>query len=234
MTMPRLTVLAGHYGSGKTNLAVNLALHLRRTQERVAIADLDIVNPYYRTRDARALLEAAGIDLIASTLAGSNLDAPAVSAGVSVIFDDPGLYVVADVGGDDRGALAMGRYAGRLEEHNSCQILFVYNCRRPLTATPEEALGVLREIESAGHFTFTGLLNNANIGDHTKPEDVLASIPLAGKLSRLCGLPIVLTSVRRELADDLHNKIDNLFPIDLVEKPEWAMRGGSIYGRACQ
>ena len=219
----RLIILAGHYGSGKTHLAVNLALHMRRTHDRVAVADLDIVNPYYRTKDAGTLLQGAGIRLISSALAGSNLDAPSMSADAQVIFDDPGLYAVADVGGDDRGALALGRYATKIKDHPSCAALFVYNQRRPLTARVPDALDVLREIENAAHIAFAGLVNNTNIGPDTKPEDILESLPYADELSAACGLPVVLTSARRDMVPALEGKAENLFPIDIVHKTEWVL-----------
>ncbi|MCL2748057.1 MAG: hypothetical protein FWE59_05310 [Oscillospiraceae bacterium] len=220
MAMARVTILAGHYGSGKTNLAVNLSLALRRKRPRVAIADLDIVNPYYRTMDAKDWLMGAGIDVIASSLALSNLDAPSLNAAAARIFDDPGLSAIADVGGDDRGALALGRYAARLGAPD-CRILFVFNPYRPRTATAGDALAVLREIEAAGHFAFTGIANNANLGPITTAGDVLASLPVAGELSRLSGLPIALTSLKSDLAPALEGKADNIFPMEIIKKPEW-------------
>jgi len=219
----KLVILAGHYGSGKTHLAVNLALIMRQSHEQVAVADLDIVNPYYRTRDAEALLHEAGIRLISSSLAGSNLDAPAMSADAGAIFDDPALYAVADVGGDDRGALALGRYAAKISAHPSCQVLFVCNARRPLTASVCDALAVLREIEAAGHIAFTGLINNTNIGPDTTPEDILRSQPFMDKLSEASGLPVVMTSVCRDLFPALAGKVDGLFPIDMLKKKEWVL-----------
>ena len=221
--MPRLTILAGHYGSGKTNLAVNLALYLRLSHRRVAVADLDIVNPYYRAQDATALLRGNDIRLFVSDFAGSNLDVPSLSAASTLIFDDPELYAVADVGGDDRGALALGRYAAKLEAHDSKQVLFVLNALRPLTATPEQALGVMGEIETAAHISFTGIVNNTNIGPDTTPEDILSSLPTACGLSALCSLPIVSTSLRRDLLPACEGKVDNLFPLDIIRKKEWVL-----------
>jgi len=219
----RLTILAGHYGSGKTHLAVNLARVLRQAYDRVAVADLDIVNPYYRTKDAGDLLAGADIRLISSPLAGSNLDAPSLSADVQAIFDDPGLYAVADVGGDDRGALALGRYAAKIEAHPNCAALFVYNRCRPLTAYAGDALTILREIEAAGHISFAGVINNSNIGPDTTPEIILRSLPFADELSKACGLPIVMTSARRDLVPALEGKIDSLFPIDILQKTAWVL-----------
>ncbi|MDR3207783.1 MAG: hypothetical protein LBT60_05570 [Oscillospiraceae bacterium] len=220
----RLIILAGHYGSGKTNLAVQLALTLRETHDRVAVADLDIVNPYYRTKDAAARLQSAGIRLIASPFAGSNLDAPAMTSETGQIFDDPGLAAVADVGGDDRGALALGRYAAKIAALGAdAQMWFVFNQRRPLSATPEDALAILREVEAAGHVPFTGLINNTNLGPDTAPDTVLSSLPVIAELSRLSGLPIIMTSVRRDLCPALTGQIDDLFPLDILQKAEWRL-----------
>lgn len=223
LTFSRLTILAGHYGSGKTHLAVNLALWLRRRHDRVVVADLDIVNPYYRTKDAEALLKEADIRLISSPLAGTNLDAPAMSAAAETIFDTPGLYAVADVGGDDRGALALGRYSSKIKAHDSCQVLFVFNCCRPLTATVGDALSILREIEAAGKVSFTGLINNSNIGPDTTPQDIFSSRPIVEELSVQSGLPIVMTSVRRDLAPLMENEPTPVFPVDILQKPNWVL-----------
>lgn len=219
----RLYIMAGHYGSGKTHLAVNMALSLRRAAARVVVADLDIVNPYYRTKDAEALLRAADISLISSAFAGSNLEVPSIAAAAEMIFDTPELYAVADVGGDDRGALALGRYAAKIRAHGACRVLFVVNCYRPMTATVEAALEIQREIEAAGKVTFDGLVNNANIGPDTTPETVLASLPFMESLSARSGLPVFMTSVRRDVAARLAGRIDAIFPIDILSKPNWVL-----------
>ena len=214
----RVTLFCGHYGSGKTNIAVNYALHLRRSGEEVTVADLDIVNPYFRTKDSRKELEAAGIRLICSEYANTNLDIPALPADLYAITDDKSRSAVIDVGGDDRGALALGRISPALREEGNYEMLAVINCYRPLTQDVPSTLEVLGEIETACGMRFTGLVNNSNLGEMTSPEDVLASLRYAEEVSRASGLPVCMTTVRASLYETLKEQIEGLFPLDLQEK----------------
>ena len=144
MDFKRIVLLSGHYGSGKTNIAVNLALRMKAAREKVAIADIDIVNPYFRTKDSQAELEKAGIRLICSDFAGSNVDLPALPQDVYAITDEPDLFSVIDVGGDDRGALALGRWRDAILRENDYEMLFVVNRFRPLTADALSTIEVMR------------------------------------------------------------------------------------------
>ena len=221
MKYKRITLFAGHYGSGKTNIAVNYALAMHEAGLPVCIADLDIVNPYFRTKDSADRLAAAGIRLISSPFANSNVDTPALPGEIYAVTDDRSTYAVMDVGGDDRGALALGRYAPAIREENDYEMLFVVNAYRPLTRTPAEALEVMREVEAAGGIPFTALVNNSNIGRDTTADDVLATVPFMEELSRLSGLPVKMTAVREDLTDSLAGKIENLFPLALQKKYTW-------------
>lgn len=215
----RVTILAGHYGSGKTNIAVNMALMEKPMYERLAIADLDIVNPYFRTEDSREELEAAGIRMICSGYANSNVDLPSMPDDLYVITEDKELRVIIDVGGDDRGALALGRLSGALKEEDSYDMLMVINSSRPLTRTAEETVEVMREIELAGRLPFTGIVNNTNLGRDTDAGTVLSSLDYAKKVSELSGLPVVFTSVEETLTEELKEKIPDLFPMKLQKRP---------------
>ena len=215
MNYKRVTLFAGHYGSGKTNLALNYALWLRRQGLKVTVADLDIVNPYFRTKDWEAMLNAAGIDLISSKYANSNLDIPAMPAEVYSLVEDRSIHAVMDIGGDDRGALALGRYAPAILEENDYEMLFVTNRARPLTRTVADTIQVMREIEEACGLPFTGLINNSNLGPDTTVQDVLDSVQYIEDLSRATGLPVKMTCVRKDLAPQLAEQIDAVFPIDL-------------------
>lgn len=217
--MKRVTILAGHYGSGKTNIAVNMALELAKTEKRVAIADLDIVNPYFRTEDSREELEAAGIRLICSGYANSNVDLPSMPSDLYVITEDKDLKVIIDVGGDDRGALAMGRLSAAIKEEDNYDMFMVINSSRPLTRTAEETIEVMQEIELAGRIPFTGIINNTNLGRDTDAETVLSSMEYAKKVSELSGLPLVATSVEYVLMEELEGKVENLFPMKLQKRP---------------
>ncbi|MBR0463725.1 MAG: hypothetical protein IJJ23_04995 [Clostridia bacterium] len=217
--MPRrVTLFAGHYGSGKTNIAVNYALFLKKTHERVVIADLDIVNPYFRTRDSLEDLSAAGIQLISSAFASSNVDLPALPQEMYAVTDDKSAMAVVDIGGDDRGAYALGRYVPALLEEKDYDMLMVINRYRPLTTTAEDTVEVMREIEGACGLAFTGLCNNSNLGDATTAEDVLASAAYAEAVSRLSGLPLRMTTVRSDLLDAVSLKVDGVFPLTLQKK----------------
>ena len=219
MEHKRITLLSGHYGSGKTNIAVNLAFELKKTCDRVAIADIDIVNPYFRTKDSEKELAAAGIRLICSEYANSNLDIPALPAAMQRPIADRSTTCVLDVGGDDQGAVALGRFADQIKGENDYAMLFVLSFYRPLTQTPEDALDVLREIAAACGLRFTGIVNNSNLGDATTAADIFATAERTEKLCLLSGLPLVATTVRADLADDpaLRGKV--VFPLHLQKKP---------------
>jgi len=212
----RVTIFAGHYGSGKTNVAVNYALWLRFSHPKVMIADLDIVNPYFRTKDSAEKLQAAGIKLISSDTANSNVDAPSVPGEINSIFDNTEWYSVIDVGGDDRGAYALGRYHEKFLQ-DSVSSFLVVNMYRPLSRDVEATLEIMREIETAARLKFTGMINNSNLGPDTTPADIINSIPYAEEISRETKLPVVMTSVIRSLAAELEASIPNLFPIDVEE-----------------
>ena len=218
MKHKRVTLFAGHYGSGKTNIAVNYALLLAREGKRAAIADLDIVNPYFRTKDSAAELAAAGVDLISPQFANTNVDLPALPAEAYRLVEDKSLFAVMDIGGDDRGAYALGRYTPFLLEENDYQMAFVANPCRPLTRTPEEAMAVMREIEAAGGLPFTAIVNNANLAHETTPETVLEAIPYMEKLSELSGRPIWMTSAEESQAAGLERKVPGLLPMQLQKK----------------
>ena len=214
--MHRVTLFAGHYGSGKTNLAVNWAMALRKEHEKVVIADLDIVNPYFRTKDSAELLQAHGIEVISPEFANSNVDLPALPAELYGVVQRKDRYAVLDIGGDDRGAYALGRYAPYILEENNYEMVFVANFMRPLTRTPEEALEVMKEIEAAGGIPFTAIANNTNLSKLTDEAVIREGIEKSEELSRLSGLKIIFTSVEKKTAEGLD--IQGVFPIELQKK----------------
>ena len=218
MEHKRLTLFAGHYGSGKTNIAVNYALYLAAEGKKVCIADLDIVNPYFRTKDSAAVLEAAGVDLISPQYANSNVDLPALPAASYRLVQDRSSYGIMDIGGDDRGAYALGRFVPSILEENDYRMIFVANASRPLTRTAEDAMEVMAEIEAACGLKFTDLINNTNLGSETTAETVLAAENYMQELSRLSGLPIFATTATEEVAAELKGKLENVLPMKLQEK----------------
>lgn len=215
MEYKRITLIMGHYGSGKTNIAVNLAYDLKKQYNNVAIADLDIVNPYFRTKDSEEIFKNDGIRLICSEYANSNVDIPSMPSDVYSLIHDKTLKAIIDVGGDDRGALAIGRLSDALKQENDYEMLFVINTFRPLTRDAESLIEVLNEIEIASKMRFTGLINNSNLGKETTKEDVLSSVKIAKELSEKTGLKIAFTTVKEELYNELKEEIENLVPLKL-------------------
>ena len=214
----RVLLLCGHYGSGKTNIAVNLAQAIKREYPTVTLADLDIVNPYFRSKDSATELEEAGIRLICSNYANSNVDIPALPPDLYALTDDRRMKAIIDVGGDDRGALVLGRLAPAILAENDYEMLMVINCYRPLTRDAASTLEVMREIESAGGIRFTALINNSNLGVETTAEDVLASMRYADEVAAMSGLPVVMTTADENLQEELKDKIPTLFPLKLQKK----------------
>ncbi len=219
MNYKRITLLCGHYGSGKTNIAVNMALELAGQKDNVVVADLDIVNPYFRTMDSKEEFEKAGIRMIVSPYANSNLDIPALPQEMYAIVDDRTLNCVIDVGGDDRGAYALGRLSPAIREEDNYDMFLVVNRFRPLTPDAVSTIEVMREIEGAASLKFTGIINNSNLGAETQPEDVIASAEYAEEVARLSGLPLVLTSCEESVAPALEGKVPGLFPMKLQKRP---------------
>ena len=215
MHTKRLTILCGHYGTGKTNVAVNLALTMAVAEEAVTVADLDIVNPYFRTLDSAAQLEAAGVRMICSRFANSNVDIPSLPPDLYAITDDRSRRVVIDVGGDDSGAMVLGRLAPAIIAEDSYEMWLVVNRYRPMTPDIPSTVEVMRDIEAAAGLRFTGIVNNSNLGEETTADTVLSSLDYAADLATATGLPMVATTVDARLYDALEGKVDHLVSLRL-------------------
>ena len=216
MEHKRLTLFAGHYGSGKTNIAVNYAMLLADEGKRVCIADLDIVNPYFRTKDSEGELSQKGITLICSHYANTNVDLPALPAESYRLVQDKSCYGVIDIGGDDRGAYALGRFADAIVEEGDYRMAFVLNRYRPLTSTVEGAIEIMREIEAASGVKFNCIVNNSNIGNETTPELFLDSLHFAEEVSLASGLPIWLHTAEKTVAKEITEL--SVMPLSLQKK----------------
>lgn len=227
MRLARITVFAGHFGSGKTSLAVAYAFWARRQRDKVVLCDLDIVNPYFCMAGAVGLLRGAGIRLVSSCLDNTNVDAPAVSAETRAIFDDTSLTGIIDLGGDDRGALAMGRYAGLLQSGGGYEMLLVANRYRPLTGSFNDLRVIKEEIETASRVKFTGLINNSNLAGETTLEDVLATADFAAEAAAKLGLPLKMSVLERRLLtageapERVRLRLGEIFPLDLYKAQNW-------------
>jgi hypothetical protein len=218
----RRFILAGNYGSGKTNLAVNLALAKRAEGFQTALLDLDIVNPYFISTDSREILEKHGVRLVSPLYANTNVDIPAIPPQARGLFepDYPGV-VVCDVGGGDSGAVALGQFAEKIGA-SGYELHAVVNPYRPFSATPEAALEALAEVESACRLKFTKIAANPNLGRETTLKTVLDSIPYFERLSAACGLEIAFLSATEALAPELEGRVPwKIMPIKIYTKSAW-------------
>ena len=228
----RFTVVNGHYGCGKTNLSINLALDLTARYSQVTLVDLDVVNPYFRSSDYTAMLERHGVCVIAPTFAGTTLDTPVLSPAIASAFESDGA-VILDVGGDDAGATALGRYSKDIAPLDY-DLLYVINRYRSLTTTPEEAAALLAEIEGAAHLKATGVVNNSHRRSETTADTVRDSLEFARETARLLGLPLRFTTVPVALASELSASgaagdggqdsasfIENAYPVQIHVRTPW-------------
>ena len=214
----RLNIITGHYGSGKTNLAVNIAMDLSKKGKKVAIIDLDIVNPYFRTADFETLFEKNHIRLAAPVFAGSNLDIPALPPEVETLLSDKETAVIVDVGGDDTGAIALGRYAGTIEKMGY-HMFYAVNQYRLGTALPEDSANLMREIENSSRLQVTGIINNSNLGEGTTGKEILDSLPFAEEVCRKTGLPLAATAVWEKKA--FETQVPMGYPIQIFVTKPW-------------
>ena len=205
----RLKIIIGAYGSGKSEVSVNLALNMRRENpdQKVLLADLDIVNPFYRSSDAAKELEKNDIRLISPMYANSNVDAPVLSGEVYVIFDDDSYMGVFDIGGEDMGATILGSMKSRLDQTDA-ELLMAVNTRRPFTSTADEIIVMASELQEASKLKIKGFINNTNILEQTIYEDILEGEKILKEVSERTGIPVVLTTFMEGVVQD--DQISNL------------------------
>lgn len=204
----KIYITVGHYGSGKTEYSINYALYLKKTYDKVFLVDLDIVNPYFRSNDARELLEANGITLIAPDYAGTNVDLPSLPPDVMRIFNVDDAAIVIDVGGDDDGAIALGRYK-RFFEDADVDVSLVVNTRRPLSGTVEEIIEMKENIEAVSRLSVTDLIADTNISDETTKEIIEDGYKIVKEVSEQLNIPIkyVVSAIDADFSSDVKNKL---------------------------
>ena len=217
----RVALFMGHYGSGKTFCAVNYAIALAGKGFPVSIYDLDIVNPYFRTVDAVKDLERAGVELVVSPYAETNVDLPAMNAASYKMVDDRTRRAVLDVGGDERGALALGRFYEKINEENDFDCFLVVNPFRPETRDIFGATAVKNEIETVARIKFTGIVNNANLGEETTIEHILYGKKFCEELGGKTGIPVAFSAVTEKLCDRAKEKTDKVLPVRPIKYGEW-------------
>jgi hypothetical protein len=217
----RISVFTGHFGSGKTEVALNYALKLNLEGRKVAIADLDIVNPYFCTRDEKLLLESKGIRVVATPKEYSNAELGTIPLNTISIFDDKSSEVVIDVGGDEQGSVALGQYKRffNLEEYD---MYFVINTTRPSTSDADSIIEYIKEIEFASRLKVKYLINNTNLSYETELKHIMEGNKIVKEVSERTGLPIRYTTIRVDLVDKLTENVEGeIFPIEVYMLPPW-------------
>ena len=218
--MKRMQIITGHYGSGKTEYAVNLALHLAQTTENVALADMDIVNPYFRSYEQAKRLEDAGIRVIV-TSCGGVADIPAINPEVMSIFQQDKWTGVLDIGGDPIGARVLARFAPQLKP-DDFDLLFVLNANRPETKDVESALQYMQGIEAECRQKVTGIVNNTHLCGETTAEEILKGARLAQALSERTSLPVIHHAVQRKFVEQVQDKLpEPILPMNIYMKKPW-------------
>ena len=216
----RILIITGHYGAGKTECAVNLALGLADAGEKTVLADLDIVNPYFRSRERKALLQEHGVRVITSSQACSDADVPSIPAELHAVFEDRSLRGVLDVGGDPSGARVLARYRRALAERKA-RLLCVINANRPLSDTADKCIDYVRRIEAACGMAVDGLVNNTHCCHLTEVADVLSGAEMAREVSEKTGIGVLCHCVPRHLYEEAAAQLENVFPMDLYMKKPW-------------
>jgi hypothetical protein len=217
----RITIFVGHYGSGKTEVAVNYAIKLKEEGNDVIIVDLDIVNAYYRTKDNEKMLNEMGIEVISPLYANTNVDIPSLPPDILKVFANKDKKIVFDVGGDDAGAIALGRFFSYFSQENY-QMYSVINTKRPLTDNKEDIIIVIRDINYNSRLQITGLINNTNLSYETKCEDILKGEKIVKSVCEEINLPFIFTSLLLEHVSEYKEMSDSkLFPIKKYLNLPW-------------
>lgn len=215
----RICIIVGHYGSGKTEVAVNLALSAAAAGRKVMIADLDIVNPYFRSRERKTLFERNGIRLISSSNACADADLPSLPAEMLTIFEDPSVTGILDIGGDAAGARVLARYRPVLQK-TGYDLWFVLNANRVLTGTPEAAVRYMESIEAASGLRIGGIVDNTHLCRQTTKKTLQNGLRLAEQVSQRSGVPVLFHAMERRFADDFPGNVP-VFPLEIYMKKPW-------------
>ena len=222
--LENIVIITGHYGSGKTNFAVNLALDFAARGEIVTIADMDIVNPYFRTADFGEFFDRGNIKTIFPLYAGSNLDIPALDGRIEAAVASAGRLIL-DVGGDDAGATALGRYSGAIAARGY-SMLYIVNFCRLQTATAGQAAQSMAEIAAAAKLNITAIVNNSNLAADTDAGLIIRKAEPAEHLSQITGVPLLCHCARRDI-DTSGIPLENIYPVDVYVNHIWEKDGFS-------
>lgn len=221
MSNERINIFTGHFGSGKTEVAVNFALNSAGKMENVAIVDLDIVNPYFRTADAKSELEDKGIWVVTPMYANTNVDVPSLPPEMNTLFEKKEYNVILDIGGDDLGAKVLARYKDEILSEGYC-MYFVVNTKRPMTDTDEKLEQMIYEIESSSGLKVTKFINNTNLLEYTSADVVVEGHRMIERMSDKLGIPIGFVSGFVDLIGGVEKEIDvEVFPLKKLIKLPW-------------
>lgn len=198
---PNIKIITGHFGSGKTEISINLSLMERKKYEKVAISDLDVINPYFRSREAVKRFEELDIELIAPKGELATADLPIVSGEIHRVFHDPNYHLIIDVGGDKDGAMALGQYYNELKDLDH-EMYFVINANRPYVSTVKGIKETIQQIESVSRLKVTALINNTNLGVETTMEEIEKGFEISQEASQELQLPLLYTTI----SDNLKNE----------------------------
>lgn len=217
----RILVLVGNYGSGKTEISLNLALKLARRGEKVTLVDLDIVNPYFRSSERTELLEKEGVKVYAPSFAMSTVDVPSLPADIQAVFADKSRRVIFDVGGDDTGAAALGQYKPYFDQ-DDVEVLFVVNAFRPLSGDADSVCDLMLRVAGRSRLTPTAVINNANVAWETEESDLVRGEELLREVSTRMNLPIGYLCAKQDILDKLPDHLSGeRIAIDILMRPEW-------------
>lgn len=193
----RVTVLTGAFGSGKTEIALNMAIGLARKHKDVALVDIDVVKPMFRSRERRRTVEEAGVRMV-DTMAGlQGADLPIVTGEVDALISRKQGRVVIDVGGDHLGARTLGRYSGRMDPNRD--MLYVINTRRPFSSGKEEILRMMGMVSGAARLDLTGIVANTNLGTESEVGMAYEGLEIIREVSEETGLPIRFVALYEKL-----------------------------------
>ena len=213
-------VLTGNYGSGKTELALNLALQFSPIY-RTTLVDLDIVNPYFRSGEKAEEMRRAGVRMLMPTYAMTTVDIPALPAEIQSVFEVPSDKVIFDVGGDDTGAAALGRfYPSFMSRRDRTKMLFVVNCMRPLTKETDEIIDLAERIQRRGRLKIDVLINNTNLADLTEPAMIEDGEKTVLACAEKLGVSEVITAGKREILERC-SLMTSTLAVKRYMVPEW-------------
>lgn len=219
-------IICGHYGCGKSNFSMNLAIERARMGRKVMLLDLDLVNPYFLSSGYKEMLEEMGIEVIAPLYANTNVETPALPMNLNLVFETDA-DVIMDVGGDDAGSVVLGRYFNQLSNVNY-ELLYVINHYRNLTATAEEAVEILREIEAASRCRATGIVDNSHLKQETVWKTKEKAFSFVDETVALTGLPLIATTIPKFVAKQdgvqammEQNAERKWYPVDIYVRAPW-------------